>query len=215
MGCSDSNSDTSDEFMKIDKGYNALIKSVQMEMEGYQKQIKQFKFDNNKLKDINYEYNQKILKIFHDENSYYYQSRRGYFLRNNYLNDAQQCLKNEEIISSLNPGIIIELNALEKERNDKIGQLNLLLNEENVNKYNDLNEKIELCKNQIKIYEKEKQAAIIAKREEIRNNLLKGNINNGVFSMYKDRQSYNQNVDNIIVNRIHDDYRNPQSYPFE
>ena len=214
MGCGDS-PDTSDDFIKIEKGYNSLIKSVQMEMDGYQKQIEQFKFDKNKLKDINYEYNQKILKIFHEKNSYQYLWCRDDFLKRNLLNDAQQCLKNEEIVSKLKPGLIIEINAIEKERNDKLEKLKLLLNEENVNAYNDLNEKIELCKNQIKIYEKEKQAAIIAKREEIRNNLLKSNIQNGVFSMYQDRQGYNQNVDNIIVNRIHNDFRNPQINPNE
>ena len=52
---SDSNSDLSDDFIKIEKWYNALIKSVKMEKEGYQKQIQQFKYDSNKKTYINYE----------------------------------------------------------------------------------------------------------------------------------------------------------------
>ena len=169
------------------------------------------KFDKNKINDINYEYDQKILTIFHNEENY-----RDYYLRNvylsrNWLNNAQQCLANNEIISNLKPGVIIELRAIEKERQDKIEQPKSFLNKENIDTYNDLNQKIELCKNQIKTYEKEKQAALIAKREEIRNNLLKSNISNGVLSMYKDRQDYNQIVDKNIINRIHNDYGNPQT----
>ena len=211
MGCSDSNSDGSDEFIKIEKGYNVLIKSVQIEMEGYQKQIRELKFDKNKINDINYEYDQRLLTIFHNGKNY-----RDYYLRNvylsrNWLNNAQQCLANNEIISNLKPGVIIELRAIEKERQDKIEQPKSFLDKENIDTYNDLNQKIELCKNQIKTYEKEKQAALIAKREEIRNNLLKSNISNGVLSMYKDRQDYNQIVDKNIINRIHNDYGNPQT----
>ena len=86
-----------------------------------------------------------------------------------------------------------------KEHQKKLKELNYDENKE---------KKIELCKNQIKTYEKEKQAAIIAKREEIRNNLLMNNMDNGVLSQYKDRQESNQIIDKKIVNQIHSDYGN-------
>ena len=83
-----------------------------------------------------------------------------------------------------------------------------LIGTDNIEELKDLNKKIQLCKNQIKTYEKEKQAAIIAKREEIRNNLLNNNVNNGVFPLYQDRHGFNQAVDNRIINQIHQDYGN-------
>ena len=73
--------------------------------------------------------------------------------------------------------------------------------------YNDLIMKIESCKNQIKAYENEKQAAIIAKREEIRHELLNKNMDNGILPLYNDRHNFNSAVDNKIVNRIHNDWK--------
>ena len=67
--------------------------------------------------------------------------------------------------------------------------------------------KIESCKNQIKAYEKEKQAAIIAKREEIRHNLLNNNMKNGILPLYGGRHDFNQVVNNEIVNQIHSDWK--------
>ena len=99
------------------------------------------------------------------------------------------------------------MKEIEKERHDKIESAKLLLNKDNSDMLDNLNKKIELCKNQIKIYEKEKQAAIIAKREEIRNDLINKNIKNGVFSLYKERQRYNQVVDEEVIDRIHNDYQ--------
>ena len=55
---------------------------------------------------------------------------------------------------------------------------------------------------------KEKQAAIITKREEIRNRLLNKSMKAGVFYLYKDRQGYNQAIDENYVEKIHNDYNN-------
>ena len=80
-----------------------------------------------------------------------------------------------------------------------------MIGHDDIEELKDLNKKIQLCKNQIKTYEKEKQAAIIAKREEIRNNLLNNNMNNGILPLYQERHGFNQVVDNRIVNQIHQD----------
>lgn len=206
MGCSESNSDISDELIKIEKGFNALIKSVKNEMESYQKEIVKFKLEKNKIDNINFEYDQKILRIFHNKDSYLYNYYRDELLKDNYLNNAQSCLKNSYVTSRLKDNVIIELKEIEKEKHDKIESAKIL-NEGNSDKLKDLKKKIELCKNQIKTYEKEKQAAIIAKREEIRNDLINKNMKNGVLSLYKERQGYNQIVNEEIINRIHNDYK--------
>ena len=83
-----------------------------------------------------------------------------------------------------------------------------MIGKDDIEELKDLNRKIQLCQNQIRTYEKEKQAAIIAKREEIRNNLLNNNMNNGVLPLYQERHGFNQVVDNRIVNQIHQDYGN-------
>ena len=117
-------------------------------------------------------------------------------------------MQNKDVLRKLNPGVIIKLKAIEKEREVKLREIKSTISDDNLEKYNELNEKIELCKNQIRIYEKEKQAAIIAKREEIRNRLLNKSMKTGVFTLYKDRQSYNQAIDENYVERIHNDYNN-------
>ena len=121
------------------------------------------------------------------------------------LNDAEDCMNNNDVLSKLKPGVIIQLKEIEKKKNDEINA-KLKISDENMEKCQELEQKIELCQNQIKTYEKEKQAAIIAKREEIRNNLLQKNINNGVLSMYNERQGFNKQIDKDIVNKIHNDY---------
>ena len=211
MGCSNTSTD-SDEFIEIEKGFQSLIKSVIKEMEGYQNEINELKKKGNNKKndnDINYIYDQKILQIFHDDNSYvrgrYY---RDYFLSENLLNDAKECMQNKDVLRKLNPGVIIKLKAIEKEREVKLREIKSTISDDNLEKYNELNEKIELCKNQIRIYEKEKQAATTAKREEIRNRLLNKSMKTGVFTLYKDRQGYNQAIDENYVERIHNDYNN-------
>ena len=204
MGCC--NNIETDDFEKIDKGYDSLIKSVQNEMESYQNKLKNLKKDSS-IEDINHKYDQIILSILHNGNSYRNSCFLFAFLNSNYLNNAQQCLRNEHVLSELNPGVVIKLKEIEKQRADEINELKNY-NEENMEEVNELLRKIEVCKNQIRTYEKEKEAAIIAKREEFRNNLLNRNLNNGVLPLYGERRGFNQAVDNKIVNQIHNDYRN-------
>ena len=210
MGC---NQTETDDFEKINKGYDSLIKSVKMEMEEYQKKVKNYENIDKKIKDIKYKYDQRILSIFHDLKSY--NDYDDYFDRSNDLNsfikqnrliNGQECLKDEQVLSKLKPGVVIKLNELVKEMDNEL--FSNKIEHDDIEELKDLTKKIQLCKNQIKTYEKEKQAAIIAKREEIRNNLLNNNVNNGVLPLYQDRHGFNQAVDNRIVNQIHQDYGN-------
>ena len=210
MGC---NQTETDDFVKINKGYDSLIKSVKMEMEEYQKNANNIKnFDKN-IKDIKYKYDQRILSIFHDPKSYndysditYKSYDLNFFIEKNRLINGQGCLKDGQVLSKLKPGVVIKLNELVKEMDNEL--FSNKIENDDIEELKDLTNKIQLCKNQIKTYEKEKQAAIIAKREEIRNNLLNNNVNNGVLPLYQDRHGFNQAVDNRIVNQIHQDYGN-------
>jgi len=204
MGCNNTR-ESSNEIDKIKSGYNDLIKSVEDEMNEYKNQLKKISFDRATLENLKFKYNQQILKIFHDKDNYIYNYNRNNFLRENKLNDAEDCMNNQEVLAKLKPGIIIKLKEIEKKKNDEINA-KLKISNENMEKCQELEQKIELCQNQIKTYEKEKQAAIIAKREEIRNNLLQKNINNGVLSMYNERQGFNKQIDKDIVSKIHNDY---------
>ena len=114
-------------------------------------------------------------------------------------------MENRLLTEKLENYHIITIKKLDLERKNKLEELN---KNQDLEKVDYLKKKIELCKNQIKTYEKEKQAAIIAKREEIRNNLLINNMDNGVLSQYKDRQESNQIIDKKIVDQIHNDYGN-------
>ena len=204
MGCDNSDIETKD-FDKISRGYNSLIKSVEEEMKGYQKKLKELNYDQKKEEEINKEYDQKILNIFLDHKNYYPLYTLGDYLKNNTIDNARECMENERLMKKLNNSSIIEIRKLDLERKNKLEELKKLNDFEMVK---NLKKKIELCKNQISTYEKEKQAAIIAKREEIRKNLIVNNMENGVFSQYKDRQDFNQIVDKKIVNQIHNDYGN-------
>ena len=204
MGCNNTR-ESSNEIDKIKNGYNDLIKSVEDEMNEYKNQLKKISNYSSTLENLKFKYNQQILKIFHEEDNYIYPYIRDNFLKENMLNDAEDCMNNKKILSELNPGVIIQLKEIEKKKNDEINA-KLKLSDENMEKCQELEQKIELCQNQIKTYEKEKQAAIIAKREEIRNNLLQKNINNGVLSMYNERQGFNKQIDKDIVSKIHNDY---------
>ena len=106
-------------------------------------------------------------------------------------------MENEHLNKKLYNSHFMAIKKFDLERKNKLEELN---KNQDVEMVNQLKKKIELCKNQIKTYEKEKQAAIIAKREEIRNNLLMNNMDNGVLSQYKDRQESNQIIDKKIVN---------------
>ena len=201
MGCSNNKPEYSNEIDIIKKGFDDLIKSVKEELEEYENQIK--KYDIKQVDNINYEYDQIILKIFHDEDSYRCRGDRNVYLSWNLLNSAQSCLQNKEIISNLKPGIMIKLNEIQKKRKDEIQKL---LNGENTKMYNELKQKIAKCQNQIKEYEKDKQNTIIAKREELRNNLMKKNVDNGVLALYDERRGYNNQVKENILDKINKDY---------
>ena len=121
MGCSNNKQESSNEIDRIKRGFDDLIKSVKEEMDEYENQIK--KYDIKKVDDINYKYDQIILKIFHDEDSYQYSTDRDVYLSNNWLNSAQSCLQNQKVISNLKPGIIIKLNEIQKKRKDEIQKL--------------------------------------------------------------------------------------------
>ena len=129
----------------------------------------------------------------------------GNYLKKHPINSVNEFMENEYLTGKLKDEYIIKIKKLDLERKNKLEELN---KNQDVEMVNQLKKKIELCKNQIKTYEKEKQAAIIAKREEIRNNLLMNNMKNGVLSQYKDRQESNQIIDKKIVNQIHNDYGN-------
>lgn len=204
MGCDNSNIETKD-FEKISRGYNSLIKSVEEEMKEHQKKLKELNYDENKEKEINKEYDQKILEIYLYSNNYEYGFSLGNYLKNNPIKSAKEFMENRLLTEKLENYNIITIKKLDLERKNKLEELN---KNQDLEKVDYLKKKIELCKNQIKTYEKEKQAAIIAKREEIRNNLLINNMDNGVLSQYKDRQESNQIIDKKIVNQIHNDYGN-------
>ena len=129
----------------------------------------------------------------------------GSYLKKNPIHNAKEFMENELLNKKLNNSHFMAIKKFDLERKNKLEELKKYQDLEMVNY---LKKKIELCKNQIKTYEKEKQAAIIAKREEIRNNLLMNNMDNGVLSQYKDRQESNQIIDKKIVNQIHNDYGN-------
>jgi hypothetical protein len=70
MGCSNNKPEASNEIETIKRGFDDLIKSVKEELEEYENQIK--KYDIKQVDNINYEYDQIILKIFLDKDSYTY-----------------------------------------------------------------------------------------------------------------------------------------------
>lgn len=204
MGCANSDIESKD-FDKISRGYNSLIKSVEEEMKEHQKKLKKLNYDENKEKEINKEYDKKILDIYLSPNNYNMGFKLGNYLKKHPINSVNEFMENEYLTEKLYSSHIIMIKKLNLERKNKLEELN---KNQDVEMVNNLKKKIELCKNQIKTYEKEKQAAIIAKREEIRNNLLMNNMKNGVLSQYKDRQESNQIIDKKIVNQIHNDYGN-------
>ena len=98
-----------------------------MEMEEYQKKFNNIKNFPKKLNDINYKYDQKIFAVFHNPQSYNDYSdynRKSYdlnkFLEYNRLINAQNCLKDGQVISKLKPGVVIKLKEIQKERSNEI-----------------------------------------------------------------------------------------------
>ena len=209
MGCDNNNIETND-FEKISRDYNYLIKSVEEEMKVYERKLKELNYEENKEEEINNVYDKKIIDIYLNENNYsHYYYLSNYLqmktINNDPINSAKEFMEDKYLNEKIFGQCIITIKKLDLERKNKLEQLNKNQDFEMVN---NLKKKIELCKNQIKTYEKEKQAAIIAKREQIRNNLLMNNMDNGVLSQYKDRQESNQIIDKKIVNQIHNDYGN-------
>ena len=174
-------------------------------MKEHQKKLKELNYDENKEKEINKEYDKKILDIYLEPNNYKSGFILGNYLKKNPMNTAKEFMENEYLTNELSNLFFMMIKKFDLERKNKLEKL---YKNQDVEIVNDLKKKIELCKNQIKTYEKEKQAAIIAKREQIRNNLLMNNMDNGVLSQYKDRQESNQIIDKKIVNQIHSDYGN-------
>ncbi len=209
MGCTESKGKRN-EFTIIEEEYKELIDSVKKEIDQYQNQINQIIKNSKNVKEINFKFDQEILSIIRNYDSYWYSTKPylNKFLKNNRLDNAQECINDKEILNALNNKAIIKIKEIEAQRVKKINNAEKYLINEELEEYNKLKEKIESCKKQIHTYEKEKQAAIIGKREEIRNKLIMNNMENGVFSQYNDRQNFNKIVDKKIVNQIHNDYGN-------
>ena len=108
--------------------------------------------------------------------------------------------------------VIIWIKEIEAQRVKKINNAEKYLINEELEEYNKLKEKIESCKKQIHTYENEKQAAIIAKREEKRHKLLYNNMNNGILPLYDERHGFNEAINNKIVKQIHKDWQWKQIY---
>ena len=189
MGCTESKGKRN-EFTIIEEEYKELIDSVKKEIDQYQNQINQIIKNSKNVKEINFKFDQEILSIIRNYDSYWYSTKPylNKFLKNNRLDNAQECINDKEIVKKIN-------NA-EK----------YLINEE-LEEYNKLKEKIESCKKQIHTYENEKQAAIIAKREEKRHKLLYNNMNNGILPLYDERHGFNEAINNKIVKQIHKDWQ--------
>ena len=63
--CSDDSSTNTSDFKNIEKGADDLMKSVQNEIKGYQKQLNNLLIEEKKtISNIDYEHDQKILQIF-------------------------------------------------------------------------------------------------------------------------------------------------------
>ena len=174
-------------------------------MKEYEKKLKELNYDENKEEEINNVYDKKIIDIYLNENNYSNKYYLSVHLTNNPINSAKEFMEDKYLNEKIFSSCIITIKKLDLERKNKLEQLNKNQDFEMVN---NLKNKIELCNNQIKTYEKEKQAAIIAKHEQIRNNWLLNNMDNGVLSQYQDRQESNQIIDKKIVNQIHNDYGN-------
>ena len=208
MGCTESKGKRN-EFTIIEEEYKELIDSVKKEIDQYQNQINQIIKNSKNVKEINFKFDQEILSIVRNYDSYWYSTKPylNKFLKNNRLDNAQECINDKEILNALNNKAIIKIKEIEAQRIKKINNAeNYLINEE-LEEYNKLKEKIESCKKQIHTYENEKQAAIIAKREEKRHKLLYNNMNNGILPLYDERHGFNEAINNKIVKQIHKDWQ--------
>ena len=208
MGCTESKGKRN-EFTIIEEEYKELIDSVKKEIDQYQNQINQIIKNSKNVKEINFKFDQEILSIIRNYDSYWYSTKPylNKFLKNNRLDNAQECINDKEILNALNNKAIIKIKEIEAQRVKKINNAEKYLINEELEEYNKLKEKIESCKKQIHTYENEKQAAIIAKREEKRHKLLYNNMNNGIFPLYDERHGFNEAINNKIVKQIHKDWQ--------
>ena len=208
MGCSESKGKRN-EFTIIEEEYKELIDSVKKEIDQYQNQINQIIKNSKNVKEINFKFDQEILSIIRNYDSYWYSTKPylNKFLKNNRLDNAQECINDKEILNALNNKAIIKIKEIEAQRVEKINNAEKYLINEELEEYNKLTEKIESCKKQIHTYENEKQAAIIAKREEKRHKLLYNNMNNGILPLYDERHGFNEAINNKIVKQIHKDWQ--------
>ena len=208
MGCTESKGKRN-EFTIIEEEYKELIDSVKKEIDQYQNQINQIIKNSKNVKEINFKFDQEILSIIRNYDSYWYSTKPylNKFLKNNRLDNAQECINDKEILNALNNKAIIKIKEIEAQRVKKINNAEKYLINEELEEYNKLKEKIESCKKQIHTYENEKQAAIIAKREEKRNKLLYNNMNNGILPLYDERHGFNEAINNKIVKQIHKDWQ--------
>ena len=208
MGCSESKGKRN-EFTIIEEEYKELIDSVKKEIDQYQNQINQIIKNSKNVKEINFKFDQEILSIIRNYDSYWYSTKPylNKFLKNNRLDNAQECINDKEILNALNNKAIIKIKEIEAQRVKKINNAEKYLINEELEEYNKLTEKIESCKKQIHTYENEKQAAIIAKREEKRHKLLYNNMNNGILPLYDERHGFNEAINNKIVKQIHKDWQ--------
>ena len=208
MGCTESKGKRN-EFTIIEEEYKELIDSVKKEIDQYQNQINQIIKNSKNVKEINFKFDQEILSIIRNYDSYWYSTKPylNKFLKNNRLDNAQECINDKEILNALNNKAIIKIKEIEAQRVKKINNAEKYLINEELEEYNKLKEKIESCKKQIHTYENEKQAAIIAKREEKRHKLLYNNMNNGILPLYDERHGFNEAINNTIVKQIHKDWQ--------
>ena len=208
MGCTESKGKRN-EFTIIEEEYKELIDSVKKEIDQYQNQINQIIKNSKNVKEINFKFAQEILSIVRNYDSYWYSTKPylNKFLKNNRLDNAQECINDKEILNALNNKAIIKIKEIEAQRVEKINNAEKYLINEELKEYNKLKEKIESCKKQIHTYENEKQAAIIAKREEKRHKLLYNNMNNGILPLYDERHGFNEAINNKIVKQIHKDWQ--------
>lgn len=208
MGCTESKGKRN-EFTIIEEEYKELIDSVKKEIDQYQNQINQIIKNSKNVKEINFKFDQEILSIIRNYDSYWYSTKPylNKFLKNNRLDNAQECINDKEILNALNNKAIIKIKEIEAQRAKKINNAEKYLINEELEEYNKLKEKIESCKKQIHTYENEKQAAIIAKREEKRHKLLYNNMNNGILPLYDERHGFNEAINNKIVKQIHKDWQ--------
>jgi len=208
MGCTESKGKRN-EFTIIEEEYKELIDSVKKEIDQYQNQINQIIKNSKNVKEINFKFDQEILSIIRNYDSYWYSTKPylNKFLKNNRLDNAQECINDKEILNALNNKAIIKIKEIEAQRVKKINNAEKYLINEELEEYNKLKEKIESCKKQIHTYENEKQAAIIAKREEKRHKLLYNNMNNGILPLYDERHGFNEAINNKIVKQIHKNWQ--------